>query len=226
MASSSLEEMLESLRQRQEKRKELPPALPARPNSRARLPSARRSLPVNFGLILDAGDSKEEMKENTEEKEMAFKDNSFGRENVKSDQLGVANDVLNSEEPARLSLPDNFKVSEDAVGKEEVKDKFAERELTFRIVNFGEECNKLEQLGELPNNPDDVVFEQSSCVGGVTSSASGSVGSSQREERAGDTGGRGLQRLRWWKKGGDRRRWWERYQRLWRILFTKRIRQL
>ncbi|CAI0375856.1 unnamed protein product [Linum tenue] len=48
---SSLEEMLESLRQRDEaleRAKDLPPALPARPTSRARLPSARLSLPTDF----------------------------------------------------------------------------------------------------------------------------------------------------------------------------------
>ncbi|CAN1239207.1 VIII-2 [Linum grandiflorum] len=48
---SSLEEMLESLRQRDEaleKAKDLPPALPSRPTSRARLPSARLSLPTDF----------------------------------------------------------------------------------------------------------------------------------------------------------------------------------
>ncbi|KAK7405181.1 hypothetical protein VNO78_06380 [Psophocarpus tetragonolobus] len=51
LARSSLEEMLDSLRRRdeeEERKKECPPALPARPASRARLPPARRSLPVNF----------------------------------------------------------------------------------------------------------------------------------------------------------------------------------
>jgi len=50
MARSSLEEMLVSLRRKDEceKPKDLPPALPARPTSRARLPSARRSLPNSF----------------------------------------------------------------------------------------------------------------------------------------------------------------------------------
>ncbi|KAK4804171.1 hypothetical protein SAY86_003988 [Trapa natans] len=49
IARSSLEEMLESLRRRDdaESPKDLPPALPARPTSRARLPSSRqRSLPM------------------------------------------------------------------------------------------------------------------------------------------------------------------------------------
>ncbi|KAL2327728.1 hypothetical protein Fmac_021155 [Flemingia macrophylla] len=50
LARSSLEEMLDSLRRRdeEEEKKDLPPALPARPTSRARLPPARRSLPNNF----------------------------------------------------------------------------------------------------------------------------------------------------------------------------------
>ncbi|KAG8386266.1 hypothetical protein BUALT_Bualt03G0131200 [Buddleja alternifolia] len=52
IARSSLEEMLESLRQRDEneKSKDIPPALPARPKaaSRARLPSAKRPLPTSF----------------------------------------------------------------------------------------------------------------------------------------------------------------------------------
>ncbi|KAL1363285.1 hypothetical protein AAHE18_03G139400 [Arachis hypogaea] len=51
LAKSSLEEMLDSLRRKEEeeaKPKDLPPALPARPASRARLPPARRSLPNNF----------------------------------------------------------------------------------------------------------------------------------------------------------------------------------
>ena len=50
MVRSSLEEMLDSLRRRDEedKPRDLPPALPSRPTSRARLRPARRSLPVNF----------------------------------------------------------------------------------------------------------------------------------------------------------------------------------
>ncbi|GFZ12563.1 myosin 2 [Actinidia rufa] len=50
MVRSSLEEMLDSLRRRDEedKPRDLPPALPSRPTSRARLRPARRSLPANF----------------------------------------------------------------------------------------------------------------------------------------------------------------------------------
>lgn len=49
---SSLEEMLDSLRRRddEDKPKDLPPALPSRPASRARLLPARKSLPKNFEL--------------------------------------------------------------------------------------------------------------------------------------------------------------------------------
>ncbi|KAL8127189.1 hypothetical protein AgCh_014199 [Apium graveolens] len=47
---SSLEEMLDSLRRRdeEEKPKDLPPALPSRPTSKARRPSAKRPLPTKF----------------------------------------------------------------------------------------------------------------------------------------------------------------------------------
>ncbi|KAF1866956.1 hypothetical protein Lal_00018342 [Lupinus albus] len=46
---SSLEEMLDSLRRRDgEKPKDLPPVLPTRPTSKARLPRARRTLPDNL----------------------------------------------------------------------------------------------------------------------------------------------------------------------------------
>ncbi|CAI9088594.1 OLC1v1022970C1 [Oldenlandia corymbosa var. corymbosa] len=52
MARSSLEEMLDSLRRRdeEEKPKDLPPALPTRPRptSKTRLPSAKRPLPTSF----------------------------------------------------------------------------------------------------------------------------------------------------------------------------------
>ncbi|XP_006841789.2 myosin-1 [Amborella trichopoda] len=55
---SSLEEMLDSIKKRDERSKDTPPALPVRPTSKARLPSSiqtRRSLPINF-KIADAPD--------------------------------------------------------------------------------------------------------------------------------------------------------------------------
>lgn len=45
---SSLELMLELIQKRDELAKDAPPALPSRPTSRGRLPSSRRSLPLNF----------------------------------------------------------------------------------------------------------------------------------------------------------------------------------
>ncbi|KAK3040310.1 hypothetical protein RJ639_028225 [Escallonia herrerae] len=55
MARSSLEEMLDSLRRRDEceKPKDLPPALPARPTSKARRPAVKRPLPTT----MDVGDA-------------------------------------------------------------------------------------------------------------------------------------------------------------------------
>lgn len=48
IARSSLEEMLESIRRRDMHPKDAPPSLPSRPISKGRLPSARKSLPLNF----------------------------------------------------------------------------------------------------------------------------------------------------------------------------------
>ncbi|XP_043688469.1 myosin-2-like isoform X2 [Telopea speciosissima] len=71
-ARSCLEEMLESLRLRGDDRaKDIPPALPTRPTSRARLPTARMSLPFNLKI----GDSDKEYLPNvSKEKEEKKKD--------------------------------------------------------------------------------------------------------------------------------------------------------
>ncbi|XP_043688998.1 myosin-2-like isoform X2 [Telopea speciosissima] len=75
-ARSSLEEMLESLRRRDERPKDIPPALPTRPTSRARLPTARRSLPLNFKV----GDSANECLPNvSKEKEEKGRDRGLRR---------------------------------------------------------------------------------------------------------------------------------------------------
>ncbi|XVF18987.1 hypothetical protein REPUB_Repub11eG0071900 [Reevesia pubescens] len=95
LAKSSLEEMLESLRRRDEKPKDLPPALPSRPTSKARLPSARRSLPKNFridangekggenGGALSEVKGKEEGKR--KENELGVKKNNFGSKKMRKD---------------------------------------------------------------------------------------------------------------------------------------------
>ncbi|KAI4333727.1 hypothetical protein L6164_018498 [Bauhinia variegata] len=95
LVKSSLEEMLDSLRRKdeEEKPKDLPPALPARPTSRARLPSARRSLPTNFKVENDSGaeesmqsgvNAKEENKRKDTEKRHSRKGN-FGSKKMKKD---------------------------------------------------------------------------------------------------------------------------------------------
>ncbi|XP_038690789.1 myosin-2-like isoform X2 [Tripterygium wilfordii] len=96
---SSLEEMLNSLRRRDEaeKPKDLPPALPARPTSRGRLPSARRSLPTDFkvcgnddgkgvgnGGVANEVKGKEEGKR--KEKELGSKMVSFGSKKMKRER--------------------------------------------------------------------------------------------------------------------------------------------
>jgi len=87
--------MLDSLRRRDEveKPKDLPPALPARPSSRARLPSARRSLPVNFTVgtatLQECASNQANIgKEDAKRKEKDFIPNrsSFGSKKIKKDQ--------------------------------------------------------------------------------------------------------------------------------------------
>ncbi|GLT62517.1 hypothetical protein SLA2020_351490, partial [Shorea laevis] len=110
MARSSLEEMLDSLRRKDEceKPKDLPPALPARPTSRARLPSARRSLPNNFKVSGHGGgghgdapppsefNGKEEGKR--KESHLGFKRGSFGSKKMKKDQNVESPYAVESEE--------------------------------------------------------------------------------------------------------------------------------
>lgn len=101
---SSLEEMLDSLRRKDEedKPKDLPPALPSRPTSRGRLPPARRSLPTNFKVDSDGGTQecspsvKEEAKR--KEKDLGVKRNSFGSKKTKREQNVESPYVLPPEE--------------------------------------------------------------------------------------------------------------------------------
>ncbi|KAG7957387.1 hypothetical protein I3843_11G172000 [Carya illinoinensis] len=90
LARSSLEEMLDSLRRRDEcdKPKDLPPALPARPTSRARLPSARRSLPTNFEVGDGGAPSECNGKEEGKRKEidLGLKRGNFGSKKLRKDQ--------------------------------------------------------------------------------------------------------------------------------------------
>ncbi|KAH7652933.1 Myosin ATPase protein [Dioscorea alata] len=90
---SSLEEMLDSLRRRGEQPKDLPPALPARPNARGRLPSARRSLPVDFriesktpkGPKKKGGEIEDWILKNGEG--AIFKNGIFGRKRIRAENL-------------------------------------------------------------------------------------------------------------------------------------------
>uniref|UniRef100_A0A1J3EUI7 Myosin-2 n=1 Tax=Noccaea caerulescens TaxID=107243 RepID=A0A1J3EUI7_NOCCA len=101
LAKSSLEEMLESLRQKDDsdRPRDMPPALPSRPTSRARLPSARRSLPAKFSVssvmeeqngsvassepkVETESEKKEEGKR--KEKELGVKRSSFGSKKMRT----------------------------------------------------------------------------------------------------------------------------------------------
>ncbi|XP_008800396.2 myosin-1-like [Phoenix dactylifera] len=91
VARSSLELMLDTIRQRDERPKDAPPALPVRPTSRGRLPSSRRSLPVKFKLesgppkiLLDSVKKEENIERQPlmEDKGVLFKGGIFGSKRI------------------------------------------------------------------------------------------------------------------------------------------------
>ncbi|KAL6999437.1 hypothetical protein U1Q18_000599 [Sarracenia purpurea var. burkii] len=77
---SSLEEMLDSIRQRDEedKPKDLPPALPTRPTSRARLPASRRHLPKNFEVDISTDAPANSLNQSSKKGEVRSRAGSFG----------------------------------------------------------------------------------------------------------------------------------------------------
>ncbi|PSS24687.1 Myosin-1 like [Actinidia chinensis var. chinensis] len=88
---SSLELMLDSIRQRDEQPTDAPPALPVRPVSKARLPPARRGFPVNFrkcGLWEDV----KEKEDRREEGESNFKLGLFESNRLKIELLDATDD--------------------------------------------------------------------------------------------------------------------------------------
>ncbi|KAG6793885.1 hypothetical protein POTOM_003110 [Populus tomentosa] len=113
---SSLEEMLDSLRRRDEaleNSKDLPPALPARPASRARLPSARHSLPTDFKVGSNGEvESKVETRvtkvkeyNKRKEKELGYKSGSFGSKKMRKDQNCVDSNPYVEENNEKVKGP-------------------------------------------------------------------------------------------------------------------------
>ncbi|OIT39679.1 PREDICTED: myosin-2-like [Nicotiana attenuata] len=93
MARSSLEEMLETLRKRDEneKPKDLPPALPARPKlkSKTRPPSPKRTLPNSFGIKGDVELEKNSSKKFEESKGLQRNANFGAYKKVKGMELNI-----------------------------------------------------------------------------------------------------------------------------------------
>ncbi|KAF5186336.1 myosin-2 [Thalictrum thalictroides] len=103
-ARSSLEEMLDSIRQRDDKPKDLPPALPVRPVSRARLPKSRKQLPssimvdesapVKLCNVLKEKERKiRDRKRSRDEKELGFKGGGFGSKRMSMVDLVLPDDT-------------------------------------------------------------------------------------------------------------------------------------
>ncbi|KAK4387036.1 Myosin-2 [Sesamum angolense] len=119
VARSSLEEMLESLRRRDENEapKDMPPALPARPraSSRARLPSPKRVLPTS-SEVSDSGSGQSSLNCSVKEGERKEqRGNSFGAKRVKETELGESPYVLaasaNKGQDQRSEEKDNAELS-------------------------------------------------------------------------------------------------------------------
>ncbi|GFZ03128.1 P-loop containing nucleoside triphosphate hydrolases superfamily protein [Actinidia rufa] len=91
-ARSSLELMLDAIRQRDEQPTDAPPALPVRPVSKARLPPSRRGLPVNFRKCGLREDVKEKEDRRREEGESNFKLGVFESKRLKIELLDVTDD--------------------------------------------------------------------------------------------------------------------------------------
>ncbi|KAH1120968.1 hypothetical protein J1N35_004128 [Gossypium stocksii] len=128
IAKSSLEEMLESLRRQDEdeKPKDLPPALPSRPTSKARLPSARRSLPTNFRV--DSNGESGGISSEVERKEEGKR---------KEEELGVKRHVFGSRKMRKfvnVDSPYNLEAVEGKKGEDRVSD--AKVEVNDNIGHF------------------------------------------------------------------------------------------
>ncbi|KAK6132636.1 hypothetical protein DH2020_033625 [Rehmannia glutinosa] len=117
VARSSLEEMLESLRRREENEtpKDMPPALPARPKptSRARLPSAKRSLPTSFEVDHESGPAQSSLSCYVKKGESkGQRRNSFGAKKVKEMEPGESPYVV------ALATSDEKEHKQRSVGKD------------------------------------------------------------------------------------------------------------
>ncbi|TYI96470.1 hypothetical protein E1A91_D01G075300v1 [Gossypium mustelinum] len=128
IVKSSLEEMLESLRRQDEdeKPKDLPPALPSRPTSKARLPSARRSLPTNFRV--DSNGESGGISTEVERKEEGKR---------KEEELGVKRHVFGSRKMRKfvnVDSPYNLEAVEGKKGEDRVSD--AKVEVNDNIGHF------------------------------------------------------------------------------------------
>ncbi|KAK6157434.1 hypothetical protein DH2020_011682 [Rehmannia glutinosa] len=154
IARSSLEEMLDSLRQRDEneKPKDIPPALPARPKptSRARLPSAKRPLPTNFEI----GES-ETAQSSSNCNVKKERRNSFGTKKVKEMEPGESPYLMAAPDDKGHSLKseekDNAKLANSSPGSSA---RFRESEWDDNVGYFINKVVTVPTKDLLPANPD------------------------------------------------------------------------
>uniref|UniRef100_A0A1D1Z755 Unconventional myosin-Va n=1 Tax=Anthurium amnicola TaxID=1678845 RepID=A0A1D1Z755_9ARAE len=124
---SSLEQMLDSIRQRDEQPKDVPPALPTRPVKRGRLPTARRSLPGDFKI---GSDPPEYLPGDEPEKQAKV-----GRPSVQGNEVGFRSGIFGSR-GRRLSIVEEPKESPYAPEPGDTKGNLDEGNLSDAAVSF------------------------------------------------------------------------------------------
>lgn len=152
---SSLEEMLDSLRRRDEdegKSNDLPPALPSRPTSKARRPSAKRSLPAKF----EVGDSIPESSTNCvgmkEEVVKTIRVNSFGAKKAKPmDSSESPYSMASGEEEFERRLEETGSANL-AYAPSYSSPRFRESEWNDNIGYFSKKVTFLNKVGFFPSS--------------------------------------------------------------------------
>ncbi|XP_010520892.1 PREDICTED: myosin-2-like [Tarenaya hassleriana] len=172
---SSLEEMLESLCRQDEcdRPRDTPPALPARPNSRARLPSARRSLPANFSVgnvmgtvsAVAEGEGKGKEEGKRKEKDLRVKRKSFGSKKMKTEQSAespyTAEEKDATMEDVKSSSGQVSHVKKEAEGKKSLEPEWNDNVEYFIKKKLRVWCRVPDaqwQLGMIQSTPGDESF--------------------------------------------------------------------
>ncbi|RZR74470.1 hypothetical protein BHM03_00037277 [Ensete ventricosum] len=149
VARSMLEEMLDALNLREEKPKDVPPALPARPTMKRRLPSSRKSLPMKFSIGRnEAGSSSKDPGVMEEAARSESREFSIGIKASLEDPAAETGDRSSYVEPEEASGKDHHKV--DATRSEELEKQVLKMETEMRQKEE-ENVELLQQAQQIEN---------------------------------------------------------------------------